>query len=132
MSENRGQQCNAQVKTWQSTQYASIVRHIPSGIYYARLRVKGKLIWPSLKTDQLPIAKLRHGDFEKEEPKKAEAGYVQAANRILLKHCIQAYRQKGFRPVKPRIQAGARYNNPALGIMRESEHGKQLLLSESQ
>jgi len=48
------------------------------------LRVKGKLIWPSLKTDQLPIAKLRPGDFEKEERKKAEAGYAQATNRILL------------------------------------------------
>jgi len=39
------------VKTWQATQYASIVRHIPSAIYYARWRVKGKLIWPWLKTD---------------------------------------------------------------------------------
>jgi hypothetical protein len=38
-----------QGKTWQPTQYANIVRHIPSGIYYARLRIKGKLIWRSLK-----------------------------------------------------------------------------------
>ena len=128
---------------------------------------------------------------------------MQTTNRILVKHCIQAYREKGFRPVKPRnqkdakplkpaaivyyeqrvdallkswpgfeelevrhvsekhcetwanrarktmaatvfnhtlgvlrnifgfgIQAGARYNNPALGIMRESEHGKQLVLPD--
>ena len=34
-----------QEKTWQPTHYANIVRHIPSEIYYARLRIKGKLIW---------------------------------------------------------------------------------------
>ena len=30
---------------WAKTQYANLVRHIPSGGLYARLRVKGKLIW---------------------------------------------------------------------------------------
>jgi hypothetical protein len=76
MKETNDQQSDGQVKTWQSTQYANIVLHIPSGIYYARLRVKGKLIWRSLKTGKISIAKLRHGDFEREERKKAEAGYV--------------------------------------------------------
>ena len=36
-----------QEKTWQPTHCANIVRHIPSEIYYARLRIKGKLIWRS-------------------------------------------------------------------------------------
>jgi len=45
------------VKTWQAAQYANIVRHIPPGIYYARLRVKGKLIWRSLKTDKILSAR---------------------------------------------------------------------------
>ena len=36
-----------QEKTWQPTHYANIVRHIPSEIHYARLRIKGKLIWRS-------------------------------------------------------------------------------------
>ena len=34
-----------QETTWQPTHCANIVRHIPSEIYYARLRIKGKLIW---------------------------------------------------------------------------------------
>jgi hypothetical protein len=29
---------------WQKTSYANLIRYVPSGIYYARLRVKGKLI----------------------------------------------------------------------------------------
>src|ERR1022692_4114674 len=67
-----------QEKTWQPTQYANIVRHVPSGIYYARLRIKGKLIWRSLKTDKISVAKTKLGDVEKEEQKKAEAGFVKA------------------------------------------------------
>ena len=43
-----------------------------SGNYYARVRLKGKLIWKSLKTDALAVAKLRLGDFLKEEGHRAE------------------------------------------------------------
>ena len=194
-----------QEKTWQATQYANIVRHVPSEIYYARLRIKGKLIWRSLKTERISIAKLRLADVEAEEQKKAEAGYVRAKEKILVKDCIDAYRQKQFRPAKPRtqkdvkqlkpaaiayyeqrvdsllkfwpgferlevrhikekqceewaaqarrdmaptvfnhtlgilrnifafgMQAGARYNNPAAGILRESETGKKLSLPDDE
>ena len=40
-------------KKWQKTSYANLVRYIPSGTYYARLRVAGKLIRKSLKTTKL-------------------------------------------------------------------------------
>ena len=39
--------------------YTNLIRYVPSGIYYARLRVKGKLIRKSLKTDVLSVGKLR-------------------------------------------------------------------------
>jgi hypothetical protein len=42
-AENGEAEEGDQEKTWQPTQYANIVRHVPSGIYYARLRIKGKL-----------------------------------------------------------------------------------------
>ncbi|MGD0259341.1 MAG: hypothetical protein ABSD29_05890 [Verrucomicrobiota bacterium] len=49
MNETTGQpETGDQSKTWQSTQYVNVVRHVPSRIYYARLQVKGKLIWRSL------------------------------------------------------------------------------------
>lgn len=83
-----------QAKMWQSAQYSNVVKHIPSGVYYARFRVKGKLIWRSLKTDKISIAKLRLDDVEEEERKKSEAGFVQAKDKILIRGCIEAYRQK--------------------------------------
>ena len=44
---------------WQKTQYSNLVRYVPSGKLYARLRVGGKLVWKSLKTDRLTMAKMR-------------------------------------------------------------------------
>ena len=43
---------------WQKTPVANLVRHVQSGNYYARIRVRGKLIWKSLKTDRISVAKL--------------------------------------------------------------------------
>jgi len=48
------------------------VRYIPSGILFARVRVKGKLIRQSLKTKTFTVGKLRLGDFEKKERHNAE------------------------------------------------------------
>jgi hypothetical protein len=46
-----------QQKDWQETQHSNLIRYIPSGVYYARMRVKGKLIRRSLKTNVLTVAK---------------------------------------------------------------------------
>ena len=160
---------------------------------------------PSLKTDKISVAKTKLGDVEKEEQKKAEAGFVKAKDKVLIDQCIASYREKGFRPAKPRnqkdvkplkpatlayyeqrveallqswpgfkdlevrhvtekkcqewaekmrkdvapkvfnhtlgimrktfefgIRAGARYNNPASGVMRQSESGKHLILPNNE
>jgi len=68
-----------QATQWQKTPIANLVRNTASGNYYARVRVKGKLIWKSLKTDTLSVAKLRLGDFLKQENHRVEI--VQAASR---------------------------------------------------
>ena len=36
---------------WQKMPVANLVRHIQSGNYYARIRLRRKLIWKSLKTN---------------------------------------------------------------------------------
>jgi hypothetical protein len=43
------------VKDRQKYRPQILVRYVPSGTYYARLRVKGKFIVRSLKTDVLPV-----------------------------------------------------------------------------
>ena len=47
-------------------QYANLVRNNSSGIYFARFRHNGKLIWKGLRTDVLSIAAQRLPDTIKE------------------------------------------------------------------
>jgi integrase len=57
---------------WQKTSYANLVRYNPSGTYFCRVRVRGKLIRKSLKTDVLSVAKLRLTDEEKKHRQAAQ------------------------------------------------------------
>ncbi|HUA68615.1 MAG TPA: site-specific integrase [Candidatus Saccharimonadales bacterium] len=59
-------------KLWQKTPYANLIRYVPSGMYFCRIRVRGKLIRKSLKTDVLSVAKLRLSDKEKEHRQAAQ------------------------------------------------------------
>ena len=42
---------------WQKTSYANLVRNQSSGNYFARIKIKGKLIWKTLKTAKLSVAR---------------------------------------------------------------------------
>ncbi|HUZ07745.1 MAG TPA: site-specific integrase [Candidatus Paceibacterota bacterium] len=54
---------------------------MPSGIYFSRIRVQGKLIRRSLKTSSITVAKLRLGDLEKVERQRVEVqGAVEDGN----------------------------------------------------
>jgi hypothetical protein len=64
---------------WQPTSFANLVRYVPSGTYFARLRVAGKLIRRSPQTDVPSVARLRLQDLEKAERSKAEQGKADAA-----------------------------------------------------
>ena len=50
------------MQTWAKTAVQCLVRHSVSGVYYARARVKGKLDWKTLETNQFPVAKARLPD----------------------------------------------------------------------
>ena len=93
-------------KDWQKTSYANLIRYVPSGIYYARLRVKGKLIRKSLKTDVLSVGKLRLADFEKQERQRAESGEAAAHGRMTMGDAMTLHRQRvaGDASLKPRTR----------------------------
>ena len=57
---------------WEKTREQNLVRYAPSGGYYARLRIGGKLVWRALKTQAFSVAKLRLHDLENEERARAE------------------------------------------------------------
>ncbi len=73
---------------------ANLVRHVQSGNYYARIRVRGKLIWKSLKTDRISVAKLCLGDFHKEERQRAAAHTAVARGKMTFRGAVETYRER--------------------------------------
>ena len=97
----------AALDAWQKTPYANLIRYVPSGAYFARIRVHGKLIRRSLKTDVLSIAKLRLADLEKSERLLAENATAVTAGRMTFADALKTYRQRlhGDGSLKPRTKA---------------------------
>ena len=60
---------------------------IPSGSYFARIRVGGKLIRRSLETVVLSVAKLKLADLEKEERVKLENHQQFSSGKATLAIC---------------------------------------------
>lgn len=60
---------------WQRTQYTNLLRYEPSGVFFARIRVGGKLIWRSLKTKAISVAKLKLADLERDERTRLESAH---------------------------------------------------------
>jgi hypothetical protein len=62
-------------KVWQPTAVQNLVRYTPSGTYFARFRVGGKLVWKSLKTATFSVAKQRLPDTLRDHRSKIESFY---------------------------------------------------------
>ena len=77
---------------WQKTQYSNLIRYVPSGTFFARLRVNGNLIRKSLKTDVLSVAKLRLADLEKNERESAETRESATKGKMTFGDCVAIYR----------------------------------------
>ena len=79
-------------KDWLTTPYANLVRYVPSKMYFARFRVRGKLIRKSLKTDRISIAKLRLADLEKSEREAAEVREVASKGRMTFGDALAIFK----------------------------------------
>lgn len=92
---------------WQKTQYANLIRYVPSGTYFARFRVKGKLVWRGLKTDKISIAQLRLADEMDKERRKAENATAIAKGKMTVGDAIHIYEERvqGRIDFKPRTKA---------------------------
>jgi integrase len=97
---------NQKNSVWQKTSYANLIRYEPSGTYFARLRVRGKLIRRSLKTTSITVAKLRLSDLEKEERQMAEHATSFAGGKMVFADVLAVYRQRlrGDASLKPRTK----------------------------
>jgi len=101
---------------WQKTPVSNLVRNATSGAYYARVRVAGKLIWKSLKTDRITVAQLRLGDFLKQERRRAEAAESGGRGKITFEQALKTYEQRldGDVSLKPRSKEYRRERIKAL------------------
>lgn len=79
---------------WQKTPYANLIRYVPSRTYFARIRIQGKLIVRSLKTDSIAVAKLRLADLEKDERQAAEHRDVVASGKMTFGDCLELYQKR--------------------------------------
>jgi hypothetical protein len=89
---------------WQKTPFANLLRYKPSGTYFARLRVKGKLIRRSLKTKTLSVAKLRLADLENAERKKTKGSVAVLQGKMTFEDALAAYKQQ--RKNDPNLKPG--------------------------
>jgi hypothetical protein len=84
----------SKAQDWQKTQYANLIRYVPSGTCFARLRVSGKLIVRSLKTRTLTVAKLKLADLEKELRSQAESGVKLTEGAVPFDELLAEYRER--------------------------------------
>jgi hypothetical protein len=91
---------------WLKTPYANLVRYVPSGIYFSRIRVRGKLIRRSLKTDTLAVAKLRLGDLEKVERQRIEIQGAASSGNMRFGEALAVFRGRlvNDNSLKPRTK----------------------------
>ena len=79
---------------WVKTPVANLVRYKSSGIYFARLRLRGKLFRHSLKTDVISVAKLRLGDFIKDRREEMDDDSAVHSGRMTIGDAISIFRQR--------------------------------------
>ena len=83
-------------RLWQKTPYANLIRYLPSGMYFCRIRVRGKLIRRSLKTDVLSVAKLRLTDEEKQHRQAAhrQTAIQRGRGQMTVGEALEIYRAR--------------------------------------
>ena len=109
---------------WQKTPYANLIRYVPSRTYFARIRIQGKLIVKSLKTDSIAVAKLRLADLEKDERQNAEHRATVTTGKMTFGDCLALYRERlqADPKFKPRTKEHYEYRTKAVGMTRITHH----------
>lgn len=81
-------------KLWKKTRVANLVRYEPSGVYFARVRVSGKLIRRSLKTTAFTVAQTRLADLVRESREMAEGQRASMSGKMLFGDAVDIYEQR--------------------------------------
>jgi len=103
---------------WQNTQYSNLIRYVPSGTYFARFRVHGKLIRKSLQTDVLTVAKLRLADMEKVERGRASSQANIARGKMTFEEAASIYKQRIEGDVRLKKHSKEYYFNRLIALLK--------------
>src|SRR5438445_7282542 len=72
---------------WLKTPYPNLIRYKPSGNYFGRVRVNGKLIRRSLQTHVLSVAKLKLSDFLQDHRRLAMNKGQSVKGEVIIEMC---------------------------------------------
>ena len=95
-AQKRGDAKPAKPELWQKSSYANLIRYVPSGVFFCRIRVRGVLIRKSLKTDVLSVARLRLADEEKKHRQAADrkVALQRGSKRMNFGDALELYRER--------------------------------------
>ncbi|MDB6113044.1 MAG: hypothetical protein JWR69_4794 [Pedosphaera sp.] len=94
-------------KQFEKSSVANLYRYVPTGVYYARPRIGGKLKSKSLKTDKFSVAKMRLADYVKEEHQRAESLDNAMRGKMTVGDAVEMFKKQleADRELKPRSKA---------------------------
>ena len=97
---------NESASLWTKAPVANLVRYEPSGIYFARAKVRGKLIRKSLETNVLSVAKLRLADMLDTEYKAVAPSQTKIVGKMIFADALAIFkeRQKHATEIKERTK----------------------------
>ena len=85
---------DAESSPWAKSSVSNLVRYVPSGIYFARAKVGGKLIRRSLKADKLSVAQFRLNDLLKLEHGQLEARVAAGKGKMTFGEALGIYQKQ--------------------------------------
>jgi hypothetical protein len=104
---------------WESTSIQNLIRYRPSGTYFARFKVGGKLVRQSLETAVFSVAKQRLPDKIREYRSRHESVKAFAGGKMTVGDAVEVYRGKvrANASLKPRSKD---YREMTLDFIRRS------------
>ncbi|MDA1277080.1 MAG: hypothetical protein O2960_23950 [Verrucomicrobia bacterium] len=93
------------------------------GKYYARIRVKGKLIVKSLKTTRISVAKLRLADLGKVERASSESSDAMTRGSMTFGQALEVYLAQFERFVSEIESSGSGHSKPCAHLVRFFAYG---------
>src|ERR1039457_3570663 len=85
---------NESASLWTKAPVANLVRYEPSGIYFARAKVRGKLVRKSLETNVLSVAKLRLADVLDTEHKAVAPSQTKIIGKMTFADALAIFKER--------------------------------------